>query len=325
MIEARFSADGRMKQLEYAMRATERGGLVIGLEACDGGVIVASVPSEYTWSPTDDGEFKLASVAPNVLVATAGVAADARHAVGKCRVASVEHWLFYGERPSARVVARALAKHAATYSRSPLSEEEDDSDEYATVRPPGLACLVAGVDDQGQGALYSVNAAGLTTRFRAAAIGNGADRATSHLATLVQDYLPSKKFNHCWDLDKASAIDIALQVLERHIEDIEQLDSEDDSPTKDENSTPLRICIGLLGMPDSISSSLSITDKEKKFSSATFDDGWWSPNSPQASILSQTAVNNLLKDRKRRSIHADRKNINENRLVASAEGKAAGG
>ncbi|KAJ1450633.1 nucleophile aminohydrolase [Pelagophyceae sp. CCMP2097] len=174
-----FSGDGRLLQVEYAMRAAARGGLVVGVAAA-GGCVLAAVLDDA--DAADDG--KLARVAPHLGLGTAGLVGDARHLARRARAAAVDHWLDFGERVDARHLADAVADFAAQASGCAL-----DAPAYATARPLGVAALLGGVDDDGAAALFSINAAGVVKRCRAAAVGSGADAALdclrSELAALT--------------------------------------------------------------------------------------------------------------------------------------------
>ena len=249
----RFSGEGRMSQVESAMKAAERGGLVVAVEGRDGAVICAVLgtreKAERHYGSDDDSEFKVAVAAPSVVVATAGMPGDARHAVSQARVASVEHWLFFGERPGPSLVARKVAQHFVAYSGSPLSpNDDDDEDAYQSLRPPGLAAIVCGLE-KNEGAVYLVQPGGDSRRMRAAAIGRDAKQAEDLLVDLLDD----KDGHRSIDCDEA--LRIAAKVLHTVALD-------NDRPAADS----LRVAVLRRCKPRE--------QIDFGFASATYDDGW---------------------------------------------------
>lgn len=223
---------------------------VVGVEAVDGAVIVANIEEGPVTNTKDDGDVKISQVAPNLALGIAGLGGDGRHLATRGRVVAVEHWFKFGEHPSAKRMARGLAEHALSFSRSSLTS---DDERYRTARPMGLEAVVAGLDGGG-GAVYSISPGGNPRRWRAVAVGAGAEQAEVELEAELRraappDLSPASRLP--WTLDEAR--DAAVRVVRRVARDSGQ-------PTDE-----LRVV--LVGRRD-------IQEPTTNFDSHSYDDGW---------------------------------------------------
>lgn len=264
---ASAAMDGRLRQVEYAMRAAERGSLVVAVEASDGAVIAAVIEDAgAATNVKDDRDVKICKLAPNLALGTAGMMGDARHMASCGRLAAVEHWFRYGERPNALGVARALADHALAFSGTSLNSDETT---YRTARPVGLAALVAGVDRDGASAVYAVSPGGDFRRWRAAAIGRGSRAAEA----LLEDEITHDPLT----------LDRALRVVVKILRN----DAKDDGRPP---PSPASLRFVVVRRP------ATTTVSSTAFASDTFDDGWATPDAPAYHVLASDDVAALLSD-----------------------------
>ncbi|KAJ8602234.1 hypothetical protein CTAYLR_003682 [Chrysophaeum taylorii] len=264
---AGFGSDGRIRQVEYALRASARGGLVVAVEAADGALVAAKIEDEGpVTNLRDDRDLKISEIAPNLALGTAGMAGDARHLASRGRFVAVEHWFKFGECPPARRVARGLAEHALSFSGSPLAAEEP---RYRTARPMGVSALLAGVDRDGA-AVYSISPGGDTRRWRAAAVGNQASAAEQAL---------EDELRHCgtstWTLDDAQRA--VVRVMQRVAVQAAQPALSSDS---------LRIMLVRQPPPRTPSQT---------YDADTYDDGWFSPRAASCYALTKDEIDELLR------------------------------
>ena len=84
-----------------------------------------------SWASGDDGlsSEKIAKVAPNVMIGSAGLSGDARLGYGRARRTAVSHWLDYGRRPTVSAVADALGDLASSFAGFDALFGKDGDDE----------------------------------------------------------------------------------------------------------------------------------------------------------------------------------------------------
>lgn len=274
-----IGSDGRNKQVEYALRGASLGGLVIGVEAPEGAVIVACVDdknSVMAGNTIDDAESKINKLSPNFALGIAGMGGDGRHLSSAGRVIAVEHWFKYGERPSGKRMARGLSQHALSFSRSSLTKSDE---RYRTARPMGVQAVLAGVDRDG-GVVYYVSPGGDARRWRAVAIGNGAKRAQEELESELKGFSPpsTPKDRIQWTL--ADAVSVAVRVAARVLAEIGLTPSSD----------KLRIVV----LEEEDESENDRQQEDEVYDSYTFDDGWSSLGKPIYRLLSKDQVDSEL-------------------------------
>lgn len=256
---------------------------VLGVEASDGAVIVARLEDEEegrrVTNTKDDGEWKISQVSPNLALGTSGMAGDARHLAARGRIIAVEHWFKFGEHPSVKGLARGLAEHALSFSRSSLSPNDDSR--YRTARPMGVAAILAGLDQDG-GSVYTISPGGDMRRWHAVAIGSGADAANRELESELQR-VPQTGLGVtnglAWTL--RDALRAALRVLTR-------LAREAERPT---SLSSIRVAV--VGP-----SSAPSVKTRVRYDAHTYNDGWSSldtavyhvvPNNELAALLADLA------------------------------------
>jgi len=195
-----FSPDGRLYQVEYAQRAVAQGAPAVGVAGADAVVLAGLVEDR---SPLVDRRepAKLSGVEGSIGVASAGHAADARQLVDLARRTAAAERRRYGEAAAVATLARTLGDHV-----------QEDTQRGGT-RPYGTALLLAGVGDRPE--LLEVDPSGATERWRADAVGRGADDALAHLEGA---YEPG--------LDADAALSLSLDALAAAVDDLDPADVE---------------------------------------------------------------------------------------------------
>lgn len=196
-----FSPDGRLYQVEYARRAVERGGPVVGVCATDSVVLVGHAPRRSPLLDPSSVE-KLHDVDGRVGVGTAGHVADGRLLVDTLRRSAQLDRVRYGEPASAGALATAIAEYVQEATQS------------GRARPFGAALLLAGVDD-GSARLYEIDPSGAPSAWRATAIGNGAGAIREFMESAYHDGLAA--FDD--DFDRDSALALAIESLSTVVEE----------------------------------------------------------------------------------------------------------
>jgi len=165
-----FSPNGRVFQVEYAYKAVEKSGSVIGIRCIDG--IVLGVEKQVLHKMlVPNSNRRIHAVDYHIALAMCGLAADARQLVNKARSESTDYQSFYGTPITAKVLSDRLGGHIHTHTL------------YWYLRPFGCAVLLGVYDDitLGGPSLYSLEPSGLVTKVFATAIGRQKQGATSEL------------------------------------------------------------------------------------------------------------------------------------------------
>nr|XP_029119443.1 proteasome subunit alpha type-5 isoform X1 [Elaeis guineensis] len=123
-----FLLEGRLLQIEYAIKATKLGSTAIGLKTKEGVVLAVEKPSP------------LLDIDEQIGCAMSGLIADACPLVEHVRVESQNHRFSYGEPMSVVSTAQALCDLAHRFG--------EGNKEYMS-RPVGVSLLIAGHDENG--------------------------------------------------------------------------------------------------------------------------------------------------------------------------------
>ncbi|GAA5868328.1 hypothetical protein JCM1840_005639 [Sporobolomyces johnsonii] len=190
-----YSPDGRIFQVEYAGKAVENSGTVIGLR-CKDGVVLAVEKLVLSKLLVPGANRRIASVDLHAGVATAGLLADGRHLAGRARDECESYRENYHTRVPTKILAERLAMYFQAYTL------------YSSVRPFGLSALVAGWDapaaiegsdtlverrSEGKPALYMVEPSGTFWGYRGIAIGKGRQLAKTEIEKLPLDTLTAEE------------------------------------------------------------------------------------------------------------------------------------
>ena len=168
-----FSPDGRIFQVEYASKAVENAGTIIGLR-CKDGVILAQEKLVTSKLLVKNSNRRLAQVQKHVGVATTGMIPDGRHFVNRCRDEASD----WKDKFKAPIPCHALTDRMSGYVQAHTL--------YSSVRPFGITAIIAGMDARGP-QLFMVEPSGQSWGYKAAAAGKGKQTAVSELEKLALD------------------------------------------------------------------------------------------------------------------------------------------
>ncbi|KAK4534060.1 hypothetical protein CDCA_CDCA01G0085 [Cyanidium caldarium] len=155
-----FSPEGRVFQLEYANKAVELSGTVVGVVCRDAVVLAVEnvLPHRFVVSGTLR---RVHTVDRHVAIAVGGMGPDGRHLVARARSEAENYRAVYGEAIPARVLADRVAGYAHLYSL------------YWHVRPFGCTAVIGAWDAVVGAVLYAVEPDGSVYKYRAYAHGKG--------------------------------------------------------------------------------------------------------------------------------------------------------
>uniref|UniRef100_A0A7S4NP84 Proteasome alpha-type subunits domain-containing protein n=1 Tax=Paramoeba aestuarina TaxID=180227 RepID=A0A7S4NP84_9EUKA len=168
-----FSPDGKIFQIQYAMKAVENSSTSIALRTKDG-VIFASEKLIFSKMIVQGSNKRVSMVDRHIGVTISGLMADARQLINRCRSEAVDYKSFYGTPIPVRVMATRIANFCQVYTL------------YSSVRPFGASILIGGIDEKGP-QLFQVDPTGISVGCYASAIGKGRQSARTELEKLKLD------------------------------------------------------------------------------------------------------------------------------------------
>jgi hypothetical protein len=142
-----FSPDGRVFQIEYATKAVDNSGTVVGIKCKDGVVLGVEklIPSKML---LEGSNRRIHAVHKHAGMAVAGLAADGRQIVARARSEASQYLSFYGE----DIPIKELCDRVAHYVHLCTL--------YWWLRPFGSATILGGYDRDGP-QLYMIEPSGV--------------------------------------------------------------------------------------------------------------------------------------------------------------------
>lgn len=165
-----FSPDGRVFQIEYAGKAVENSGTVVGMRCTDG--VVLAVEKTIVSKMLVGGTLRRSHIVDrHACVAVCGLISDGRVIVNQAREECERYREFYGRPMPGRVLADRLSQFVHLYTL------------HWHVRPFGCA-IVLGVQGDDGGELYLLEPSGVCYRYYGCAFGKGKQAARTELEKL---------------------------------------------------------------------------------------------------------------------------------------------
>lgn len=169
-----FSPDGRIFQVEYASKAVENAGTVIGIKAKDGVVMGVSKPILHKMVVPSTGSYKrIHNIDTHAGIASTGFLPDARVLVSRAIDEAVDWKDIYGVKIPPKVLADRLGVYVHYFTLT------------GAYRPFGAACVLGGYDaDVQECNLYMVEPNGVACSYYGVAAGKGKQAAKTELEKL---------------------------------------------------------------------------------------------------------------------------------------------
>lgn len=161
-----FSPDGRVFQIEYAAKAVDNSGTVLGMR-CKDGVLLAVEKTIISKMLLPGTLRRIHIIDEHISLCICGLLSDGRVIVDQARDECERYKEFYGTEIPSKILADRLAQFVHLYTL------------HWHVRPFGCAILLAIYGD-----LYMIEPSGVSYRYFACAFGKGKQAARTELEKL---------------------------------------------------------------------------------------------------------------------------------------------
>uniref|UniRef100_A0A2A4J9P8 Proteasome subunit alpha type n=1 Tax=Heliothis virescens TaxID=7102 RepID=A0A2A4J9P8_HELVI len=228
-----FSPDGHLLQVEYAQEAVRKGSTAVGVRGAD--VVVLGVEKKSVAKLQEERTVrKICLLDDHVVMAFAGLTADARILINRAQIECQSHKLTVEDPVTLEYITRYIAGLKQKYTQSNGR------------RPFGISCLIGGFDYDGFPHLFQTEPSGIYYEWKA--------NATGRSAKTVREFL-EKNYTAEEVATENGAVKLAIRAL------LEVVQS---------GQKNLEIAVMRRGQPmqmldsDTISSYVSIIEKEKE-------------------------------------------------------------
>ncbi|XP_015593934.1 proteasome subunit alpha type-3 [Cephus cinctus] len=167
---SQFSPDGRVFQVEYAQKAVENSGTVIGLRGKDG--IVIAVEKLVTSKLYEAGANKrIFNIDHHVGMAVSGLISDARQIAETARSEAASYRGQYGVGIPLKYLNERVSMYMHAYTL------------YSALRPYGCAVILSAYEAEGP-AMYMIDPSGVSYGYYGCAVGKAKQSAKTEIEKL---------------------------------------------------------------------------------------------------------------------------------------------
>lgn len=168
-----FSPDGHLFQVEYAQEAVKKGSTAVGVRGVD--CVVLGVEKKSVAKLQEERTVRKICLLDNhVVMAFAGLTADARILIHRARIECQSHKLTVEDPVTLEYITRYIAELKQRYTQSNGR------------RPFGISCLIGGFDEDGTPRLYQTEPSGTYHEWKANATGRNAKTVREFLEKYYQ-------------------------------------------------------------------------------------------------------------------------------------------
>jgi len=186
-----FSPDGHLFQVEYAQEAVKKGSTAVGVRGKN--IVVLGVEKKSVPKLQEERTVrKICLLDDHIVMAFAGLTADARILINRARIECQSHKLTVEDPATLEYITRYIASLKQRYTQSNGR------------RPFGISCLLAGFDEDGTPHLYQTDPSGTYHEWKA--------NATGRSAKTVREFL-EKHYTPDLSEDDEMTIKLAIRAL----------------------------------------------------------------------------------------------------------------
>lgn len=176
---SQFSPDGRVFQVEYAQKAVENSGSVVGIKCKDGVVFgVEKLVQSKLYEVFSNK--RIFTIDTHIGMAVAGLLADAHQVVKIARQEAAKYRSEYGSQIPLKLLASRVASFVHSYTL------------YSFLRPFGCGVMLSSLGNTGP-ELYLVDPSGVTWGYHGCAIGKAKQAAKTAIEKLKISELTSEE------------------------------------------------------------------------------------------------------------------------------------
>ncbi|RNF09270.1 putative proteasome alpha 7 subunit [Trypanosoma conorhini] len=169
-----FSPDGHLFQVEYAQEAVRKGLCAVGVRGKDS--IIFAVEKKSVQKLQDSRTIrKIYKLDEHIYLAFAGLSADARVLVNHAQLECQRFRLNYEDAVDVDLLVRYVAK------------VQQKSTQSSGSRPYGVSTIIGGFNENGQPQLWKTDPSGMSSAWRAVAIGRNDKTVQEFMEKSYQD------------------------------------------------------------------------------------------------------------------------------------------
>lgn len=201
-----FDGQGRLIQVEYALKAVKDGGTTLGIQLKDGIILAAEKKIENKLQIPSSIE-KIFKISDSIFCTFSGLLADGRSLLDHSRVETANHWFVYNEQIPIETLALSICELALSFADDKKKNDKKKDEKKYLSRPFGCSLLLGGIDKNGKAVLYRNDPSGNYSKFKACCVGAGEENG---MTTLTENYNES--------MDLKEGLKLAAKVIKENME-----------------------------------------------------------------------------------------------------------
>lgn len=168
---SQFSQDGRIFQIEYACKAVENSGTIIGLRGKDG-VVLAVEKLITSKLYEDDSNNRIFTIDNHIGLAFSGLNADGRAVVQIAREEAQNYRQQYDRPIPLKILNERISSYLHAYTL------------YSAVRPFGVSVIIAAWSEEGGAEMFMIDPSGLSLGYFGCAVGKAKQSGKTEIEKL---------------------------------------------------------------------------------------------------------------------------------------------